>query len=165
MFLNSLQLHLDSLNATRHFAKAFAKSLQPGISVCLYGPIGCGKTTFVKMVLKELGVTENVTSPSFVIINEFYSGPYPIYHFDLYRLEEVGVNTIFSELIEYSSNLNVVIFVEWAEFSQGNLPDDRLELIFNYDLNFSDRRTLDVKTYGDKTNDFLERLKSNYANH
>ena len=64
---------------------------------------------------KHLNVKEKVTSPSFVIINEYLSGDLPVYHFDLYRLEQEGVRTIIDELTEYSRP-DVLTFVEWAIF-------------------------------------------------
>lgn len=164
MRTENLKIDINSLNHTQQFAKVFAKLLDPGILICLYGSIGCGKTTFVQFVAKELGVTEQVTSPSFVIINEYSSGRYPIYHFDLYRLEKEGINTIISELEEYSSDGSAITFVEWAEFSQNSLLEDRLEITFSYDDDFSDYRLIEINGCGDKANNLLERLKENLVN-
>lgn len=164
MINNNLKFNINSLNETEQFAKVFANCIEPGMLVCLYGSIGCGKTTFVQFVAKELGVTEQVTSPSFVIINEYCSGKLPIYHFDLYRLEKEGVNTIISELEEYSSDDSAITFVEWAEFSQNNLLEDRLEITFSYDDDFSDKRFIEINASGNKPDILLERLKENFVN-
>lgn len=164
MVMNTLKIDINSLKDTEQFAKVFASVVDPGILICLYGSIGCGKTTFVQLVAKELQVEEQVTSPSFVIINEYNTGKYPIYHFDLYRLEKEGINTIISELEEYSSDNRAITFVEWAEFSQNNLLEDRLEISFSYDEDFSDYRLVEIQACGDKANNLLERLKKNLVN-
>jgi len=139
---------------TNNLAKIFVKVLQNGCFVNLYGDIGAGKTAFVKFVAKELGVEENVTSPSFVILNEYHSANIPLYHFDLYRLENVGVSTIVDELREYSEGKNYT-FVEWAEFSQGEVPFKHLNINVSYDDN-------DIRLYefsSDCYDELFEELK------
>lgn len=123
---------VKSLDETNILAEKFANAVKKdGAFVCLYGDIGAGKTAFTKLCAKHLNVKEKVTSPSFVIINEYLSGVLPIYHFDLYRLENEGVRTIIDELTEYSRP-NVLTFVEWAEFSDFELPFDRIEVRIEY---------------------------------
>ena len=122
----------QNLDDTDFLALEFAKAFEnKGAFVCLYGDIGAGKTAFTKLVAKHLDVKEKVTSPSFVIINEYLSGKLPVYHFDLYRLENEGVKTIVDELTEYSRP-GVITFVEWAEFSDFELPFDRVEIRIEY---------------------------------
>ena len=81
-----------TLKDTEILANKFAKLITNGCFVNLYGEIGAGKTAFVKLVANSLGVKERVTSPSFVILNEYHTGSIPVYHFDLYRLENEGIN-------------------------------------------------------------------------
>ena len=116
-----------SLDDTKHLAQKFAKLITKGCFISLYGEIGAGKTAFVKLVADALDVKEKVTSPSFVILNEYHSGIIPVYHFDLYRLENEGVKTILDELREYSEG-NQVTFVEWAEFSQDEIPFNHIKI-------------------------------------
>ena len=80
-----------TLEDTKELAKSFAALIKDGCFVNLYGEIGAGKTAFVKLVADALDVKEKVTSPSFVILNEYHTGSIPIYHFDLYRLENEGI--------------------------------------------------------------------------
>lgn len=121
-----------NLDDTNIIAEKFANAVRGnGAFVCLYGDIGAGKTAFSKLVAKHLNVKEKVTSPSFVIINEYLSGALPVYHFDLYRLEKEGVRTIVDELTEYSKD-GVLTLVEWAEFSDIELPFDRIEIRIEY---------------------------------
>lgn len=120
-----------SINDTKELAQRFAKLAEQGCFASLYGEIGAGKTAFVKFAADALSVKENVTSPSFVILNEYHSGKLPVYHFDLYRLENEGVSTILDELREYSEG-RCLTFVEWAEFSQDEIPFDHLNINVTY---------------------------------
>ena len=121
----------------------------------LFGDIGAGKTAFVKCVAKHLGVEQKVTSPSFVILNEYHSGKLPIFHFDLYRLENEGVKTILDELSEYSQD-GCLTFAEWAEFSQGEIPIDRLEITIEY-VDETERNFI-FKAFGKKAEKILEQM-------
>lgn len=124
-----------TLAETEELAKKFAKLIEnKGAFVSLYGEIGAGKTAFVKLVADALGVNERVTSPSFVILNEYHSAKIPIYHFDLYRLENEGVKTILDELREYSEG-KILTFVEWAEFSQDEIPFNHIQINVTYEEN------------------------------
>ena len=121
------------------------------------GITGAGKTTFTKFVCRYLDVQENVTSPSFVILNEYKTGKLPVYHFDLYRLENEGVSTIINELAEYSEGKFLTI-AEWAEFSENNLPFDRIELSIKY-TNETERE-FTFSASGKKSSLILSELKS-----
>lgn len=146
-----------NLDETNIVAERFALALKPsGAFVCLYGDIGAGKTAFTKFVANHLSVKEKVTSPSFVIINEYLSGDLPVYHFDLYRLENEGVATIIDELTEYSKP-NVLTMVEWAEFSDVELPFERVEIKIEYVDETV--RNFDFYAVGEKYKNLLEGLK------
>ena len=72
---------------TRALGEELSASLKPGDVVVLRGELGAGKSELTRGIAKGLGVTENVTSPSFTILNVYESGRCPLYHFDWYRLE------------------------------------------------------------------------------
>lgn len=148
----------STLEDTKILAEKFANLVkEQGCFVNLFGEIGAGKTAFVKLVAAALGVKEKVTSPSFVILNEYHSASIPIYHFDLYRLEHVGISTITDELREYSEGKKIT-FVEWAEFSQGELPFDRIEINVTYDDD--DSRIYEFNSIGEKDKYIVEGLKN-----
>lgn len=135
-----------NLEDTKDLAKKFAKLVEEkGCFVNLYGEIGAGKTAFVKEVAKEIGIKEKVTSPTFVILNEYHGGKLPMYHFDLYRLENEGVKTIMDELREYSEGKQLT-FVEWAEFSQNEFPFNHIKINVTYEDN--DDRKYTFTGYG-----------------
>ena len=149
----------ENLSATEHLAVRFSDAVKDvGAFVSMFSDIGCGKTAFARFVCKHLGVKEKVNSPSFVIINEYKSGVLPIYHFDLYRLENEGISTIINELEEYSEG-KILTFVEWAQFSQGNIPFDRIELRINY-INENEREFV-FNAFGEKSEKILKRLQDN----
>jgi len=157
-----MKLRLKNTEDTDRLAKIFVKNILPdGAFVCLFGDIGVGKTTFTKSVAKYLNITENVTSPSFVILNEYHSGIIPLYHFDLYRLEKEGVKTIAQELDEYS-NGKILTFVEWAEYSDVELPNERIEMYLNYEEN--EERTVEFVSISAKYTDILKEVEREYTN-
>lgn len=145
-----------NLNDTKQLARKFAKLIEKdGCFISLYGEIGAGKTAFVKEVAAALGVTEHVTSPSFVILNEYHSAKIPVYHFDLYRLENEGVKTIFDELQEYSEGRQIT-FVEWAEFSQNQIPFDHIKINVTY--SDDDSRVYEFEGFGEECKKIVEEL-------
>ncbi len=158
MIMVSFEKICNTLEDTKLLAEEFALSvLQKGAFVSLFGEIGAGKTAFVKLVADALGVKERVTSPSFVILNEYHSAKLPIYHFDLYRLENEGVKTILDELREYSDG-KILTFVEWAEFSQDEIPFNHIQINVTYEDN--DARKYTFKAFGQDNIDIIKGLKS-----
>ena len=151
----------ENLEQTKELASFFAKLIEKdGCFISLYGEIGAGKTAFVKEVAASIGITEKVTSPSFVILNEYHSANIPVYHFDLYRLENEGVKTIFDELSEYSEGRQIT-FVEWAEFSQNQIPFDHIKINVTYDDN--DYRKYAFEGFGEKCEKIVSEL-NNFKN-
>lgn len=113
---------------TYDFAKSFAKIVVPPMVINLVGDLGAGKTTFAQGLLQALGVKESVTSPTFTILNE-YNASFPIYHFDMYRIEDSGEieNLGFEEYFDLAS-LKGVTLVEWAENTPQLLPNKYVQI-------------------------------------
>jgi len=161
MINNIFKVTCKDLEQTSILAKNFVKYIQSGVFVCLFGEIGAGKTAFVKMIAKEMGITEKVTSPSFVILNEYKTeNKMPFYHFDLYRLEHTGASSIREELREYSKD-SIFTFVEWAEFSDEQLPFDRIDINVTY--NNDDSRNYEFTAQGNKFINVIEGLKNDFT--
>ena len=98
---------------TAHFARALAANLRAGDLLLLEGPLGAGKTFFTQTLIKSLGVSEQVTSPTFVIVKS-YQGALPIHHIDAYRLLDApDPRQAFDELdIDIEGSLTIV---EWGK--------------------------------------------------
>lgn len=111
---------------TMELAENIESEKFPGMVICLDGELGSGKTVFVKGFAKSLGITENITSPTFNIVKEYESGEMILNHMDVYRLEESDASIA---LNDYFSSDGVTI-IEWAEMIKDKLPDERLEIKF-----------------------------------
>ena len=128
-----MKVKVKTLEETKKLAQNFADLIdESGLFVTLTGDIGAGKTQFIRYVLERLNVVEKITSPSFVILNEYKSNVCPIYHFDLYRLEQKGLKSVVEELREYSK-VGKLTFIEWAEFGLDEIPKNALKINVEYD--------------------------------
>lgn len=154
---NDFKIVSNSLEDTDKIAQAFIEALgNKGTLLCLYGDIGAGKTTLTKSIGKYLGISQKITSPSFVILNEYHTGSLDLYHFDLYRLETEGLDTILDEIKEYTQDEKSLAIVEWAQFSAGELPDNRIELQISY-LGETEREFV-FKGYGENNTKVIEKI-------
>lgn len=86
-----------------------------------YGEMGSGKTTFIKAICKQLGIKNNMSSPTFSIINEYCNG-HPVYHIDFYRLKNLK-EAVDIGIEEYLANENYC-FMEWPEVIEAILPEN-----------------------------------------
>lgn len=122
-----MEIKIKNLDEIRSAAAGFAAALQPGKVYAFHGSMGAGKTTFIAEVCRVLGVEDEVSSPTFSIVNEYdTSKGGQIYHFDCYRLEsEAEAMDVGAEDYFYSGN---ICFVEWPEKIQGLLPDDTIDV-------------------------------------
>jgi tRNA threonylcarbamoyladenosine biosynthesis protein TsaE len=121
----------ESAEETAKEGKELAGNIRAGDTLCLYGELGSGKTTFVQGFAKGLGITTRLLSPTFIIVRR-YDIPASekfLYHIDLYRLtkmedfDELGLDEIFA-------NPRSFVVVEWAEKLEGMLPNDRIDIRF-----------------------------------
>lgn len=119
----------------------------PNMVICLIGELGSGKTLFVKGFAQALGIEENITSPTFNIVKEYLNGEMPLYHMDVYRIEDAAANM---GLEEYFIKDGVSI-VEWADMISDVLPEERLEIEFKV-VN-ENTRVLYFKPYGKRYED------------
>ena len=121
-----------------------------GMIICLEGDLGSGKTLFTKGFAAALEIDETITSPSYNIIKEYYSGELPLYHMDVYRLEK-DVETI--GLPDYFGKEGIVI-IEWADMIKDYLPEERLEIKFS--VAGENKRVLKITPYGEKYEELCE---------
>ena len=125
---------IDSFSEKETFqiAKELAENAQAGDVYCLSGDLGVGKTVFTKGFAAGLGITEPVSSPTFTIVQIYEEGRLPLYHFDVYRIEDIEeMEEIGYEDCFYGEG---VCLVEWAELIKEILPENRREIRIEKDL-------------------------------
>jgi len=91
--------------------------------ILLDGEMGSGKTTLIKAMVKQLGSDDEANSPTFAIVNEYRTPDFPIYHFDLYRLNDFYEALDFG-IEEYLSQPDAYVFIEWADIIADILPEN-----------------------------------------
>lgn len=118
--------------------------------ICLNGDLGSGKTVFSKAFANALGINETITSPTFNIVKEYLSGEMPLFHMDVYRLDETNVEIDFEEYFHKKG----VSIIEWADMIQDELPKQRLEITIK--IVDENTRVIVIKPYGKKYEDLCE---------
>lgn len=125
----------NSPEETFKIARQLGKQAKPGEIYCLSGELGVGKTVFSQGFASGLGIAEDINSPTFTILQTYESGKMPLYHFDVYRLEDAGE----MEEIGYDDYFfgEGVCLIEWAELILEILPADRKNVRIEKALNKS----------------------------
>lgn len=151
--VSTSQKHTDRLG------QVIGRVLRGGETIALYGPLGAGKTAFVRGIAEGLGASPAaISSPTFVVIHE-YRGRLPLAHVDLYRirtpreLESTG-------LIEYFSGQTVTA-IEWADKGLAALPQDRIEITLNHRT--ARNRTIQLSATGPKSDEVLALARIQYS--
>ena len=115
---------------TKKFATDVAQTLKKGDVIALVGDLGTGKTTLSKYIAEALGITEIITSPTFTIVQESHSGRLPLYHFDVYRVDDIEeMYRIGYEEYFYGEG---VCIVEWADIVEEIIPEDAKVIFIEY---------------------------------
>ena len=109
-----MELKINNLNEINAVAREFLAALGGRTIIAFYGKMGVGKTTFIKAVCEELGVTDVINSPTFAIVNEYLAGDgSPVYHFDFYRIKRP--EELFDIGFEEYVDSGALCFMEWPE--------------------------------------------------
>lgn len=124
-----------------------------GFVLCLNGDLGAGKTTMTKSIAKSLGIEEDITSPTFNIVNEYDSGKLKLNHFDVYRIgsSEEMYDIGYDEYV-YGEDVSII---EWSSIIEDVLPDERLEVYLSYE---DMGRIARIIAYGNRYEDVLDRI-------
>ena len=123
-----MEIKIQSLDQIHEAARQFIAEMGDNTVFALYGKMGAGKTTFIKAVCEELGVSDVITSPTFAIVNEYRSDTAGelIYHFDFYRIKKLEeVYDMGYEDYFYSGAL---CFIEWPELVEELLPGNTIKV-------------------------------------
>ena len=141
--MQSITLLAESLDHTRRIAEVLAGELRPRDVVLLTGDLGAGKTTFTKAVCAALGVSEQVTSPTFNLVHEYKGRALTVCHADLYRLERTG------ELVDLglddARRAGAVSIVEWGDLAPREFPE---ALVLAFTHAGDDARRIEVSWRG-----------------
>lgn len=141
---------------TINFAENFAKELNKKDIIVLSGDLGSGKTKFVQGILKHFGLENEISSPTFTIVNEYKKDDINIYHFDVYRLEDssefyaIGGDEYFE---------NGICLIEWGELIEDALPNEYIKIDFSRNDSNENERILNIQSIGNKYDNIIDSLK------
>ncbi len=154
--MSEISFRSNSPAATFNLGKKLGKKLEVGSILALIGELGCGKTLFTRGICAGLDVPlRYVNSPTFVFVNE-YRGRLPVYHMDLYRLQDVADAFGIGVLDYLAKKENGVIIVEWAEKVLSLLPESYLRVQF--EVLSARERELTISSVGDRLSGLIMEL-------
>ena len=140
-----MQLISKSEVETKNIAKKIASQLKVKDIIILEGDLGAGKTKFTEGILEYFNLQDEISSPTFTIVNEYNTSKFNIYHFDVYRLSDIDeFYAIGGE--EYFEK--GICIIEWGEIIEECLPKDYIKINISRDLENENIRKLDIKMYG-----------------
>ena len=129
-------MFIENLTETLNFGERLSHKLNPQSIVLLQGPIGAGKTSFVKGIAKGLGISEDITSPTFALSHHYYSGKIPLFHLDLYRLENISsAKEVFFSEEEEAIQRQAILVIEWPELIE-SVIDNFWKIEISYAKNY-----------------------------
>lgn len=158
-----MKLQINSDLKMQQLGQTIGPLLAENSLILLKGDLGAGKTTFTKGLAKSLGVKQPVKSPTFTIVREYQGSTMPVFHMDMYRLEDGDTSSI--DLDDYLSR-NGVTLIEWPDFVKNDLPNEFLEIEINRvddDLN-STIRDIEINAFGSKYAEILAKIKASQPN-
>lgn len=145
------ELRLKGLIETENFGKKLGSLIEAEDILCLTGDLGAGKTTLTKSIGLGLGVEDYITSPTFSLVNEYKGRDFMVYHFDVYRLENIdSIDELGFDEYFYSKAASII---EWGEKIEEFLPKDRINIEIKKGQDLDERY---VKIFG--TGKKVERL-------
>ena len=142
---------VENLIETFNLGEKLSQKLNPQSIVLLQGPIGAGKTSLVKGIAKGLSISEDVTSPTFALSHHYISGKIPLFHLDLYRLDNVySAKELFFSEEEEASQSRAILVVEWPELIEpliNNFWKIEISYTKNYGRNYEIRDPKNLLTF------------------
>ena len=154
--MNHLKFISHNENETLSFGKKLASFLKKGDILVLTGELGSGKTKLTEGILTYYGLEDEISSPTFTIVNEYVKDNAKIFHFDVYRLEDSSeFYAIGGE--EYFEN--GICIIEWGEIIQDALPKDYIHIQFERNDVDENTRILNITSYGEKYDELLNTLE------
>lgn len=140
-----INLISHSENETKELAKKIAKNLKTGDIIVLTGELGSGKTKFTEGFLSYFNIENELSSPTFNIVNEYDTPNFPIYHFDVYRLEDIDEFYAIGGEEYFSSGICII---EWGEKIEEALPSSYLKISFSRNYENESIRNITIENFG-----------------
>lgn len=132
----------NSEKETIELGKELASKLKKGDIIVLSGDLGSGKTKFTEGILTYFGLEDEISSPTFTIVNEYHTEKLNIYHFDVYRLNDIDeFGAIGGE--EYFEK--GVCIIEWGEMIEEILPENYMKITFSRNLDYENKRDINIE--------------------
>lgn len=154
--MKQYQFKLQNENETINFAKQLAQKCQKKDIIVLTGELGSGKTKFTEGFLSNFGLENEISSPTFTIVNEYTTKDINIYHFDVYRLED---SSEFYEIGGEEYFDKGICIIEWGELIQDALPSQYTHITFEKDNTNENIRILNINTNCERLEKYFENIK------
>lgn len=156
----TISIEINSDEEMQNLGELLGKTAQGHDLLLLNGDLGAGKTTLTKGIAKALGIKRPVKSPTFTIVREYREGSMPLFHMDMYRLEDGDLSSI--DMPSYLAE-NGLVVIEWPEFIIDSLPDDYLQLTIKRidDSWDSTKRKIEVEAEGKRNQDWWQGVAKN----
>ena len=138
---------------TKKFAKKLANKLKLGDILVLSGELGSGKTKFTEGILSYFNLSDEISSPTFTIVNEYDTKDIPIYHFDVYRLEDTDEFLAIGGEEYFEKGICII---EWGEIIENILPKEYIKISFSRSNENENIRILTIKTLGTKYDNYFQ---------
>ena len=144
-------MFVENLKETLNLGEKLSQKLNPQSIVLLKGPIGAGKTSFIKGIAKGLSISEDITSPTFALSHHYYTGKIPLIHLDLYRLENSSsAKEVFFSEEEEALQSKAILVIEWPELIEpviDNFWKIKISYAKNYGRNYEIRDPKNLLTF------------------
>ena len=153
--MKQLKITTNNEKETLNFGKNLGSFLKKGDTIVLTGELGSGKTKLTEGILTYYGLEDEISSPTFTIVNEYVKDDIKLFHFDVYRLEDSSeFYAIGGE--EYFEN--GICIIEWGEIIEDALPTEYIHIRFERDESDDNLRVLNIISYGEKYDELLNKL-------
>ncbi len=144
-------MFVENFKETLNLGKKLSQKLNPQSIVLLQGPIGAGKTSLVQGIAKGLSISEDITSPTFALSHHYHSGTIPLFHLDLYRLENISsAKEVFFSEEEEALQSKAILVIEWPELVEPlieNFWKIKISYAKNYGRNYEIRDPKNLLTF------------------
>lgn len=140
-----MKIKSSSEKETIELGKKIAAKLEKGMIIVLTGDLGSGKTKLTEGILTYFGLQDEISSPTFTIVNEYNTRDFPIFHFDVYRLEDIDEFYAIGGEEYFEKGVSII---EWGEMIEQILPQDYIKITFSRDLENENLRDINIENKG-----------------